>query len=123
MKSFRPLAPSILHEDGADWFVNYADSPYMTQTFTATEEASRVVPAIVHADGTSRLQSVHDDSNGLYAELLRHCKSQAGLPMLLNTSLNAYNDPMACEPHQALRTFFTTGLDSLILGDFVIDKQ
>ena len=121
-EEFRPLAPSILHDDGPRFFEGYVESPYMTQTFAANDLARRQAPAIVHVDGTSRLQTVFAETNPLYAELISTLGSSSGLPMVLNTSLNAYNDPMACEPFQALRTYSTTGIDSLIIGNFVLDK-
>lgn len=122
-EEFRPIAPSVLHEAGPDWFLNYADSPYMTQTFTASERARHQAAAIVHEDGTCRIQSVHRETNPLYHRLIELFAARTGVPMVVNTSLNAYNDPMACEPHQALRTYFATGLDCLILGPFVLDKK
>lgn len=121
-EEFRPVAPSVLHESASEYFENYADGPYMTQTFTATAKTKREIAGVVHADGTCRLQSVHANTNPLYHELIRRFAKETGAPMVINTSLNAYNDPMACEPHQAMRTFFTTGLDSLIMGPFVLDK-
>ncbi|MCH7990143.1 MAG: carbamoyl transferase [Planctomycetes bacterium] len=121
-EEFRPLAPSVLHEAGAEYFENYADSPFMTETFPAKEVIATRAPAVVHVDGTSRLQSVHRETNPLYAELISAVEKQTGIPVVLNTSFNAYNDPIACEPYQALRTLFATGLDSLVIGDFVLDK-
>lgn len=121
-EEFRPIAPSVLHEAADEYFADYADSPYMTQTFTAKEKAVRSAPAIVHADGTARLQSVHQETSPLYAEMIRRFQSLTGTPMVVNTSFNAYNDPIACEPFQALRTFFTTGLDALFLGEFLLEK-
>lgn len=121
-EEFRPVAPSIPHELADPYFQRYVDSPYMTQTFTAAPLTRQKVPAVVHADGTSRLQSVHRETNPLYHDLITRLGKETDVPMVINTSLNAYNDPMACEPHQAMRTFYTTGLDSLILGNFVLDK-
>lgn len=122
-EEFRPIAPSVLHEAGADYFVDYRDSPYMTQTFGVLPAVKDRIPAVVHADGTARLQSVHRGTNPLYAELIERFAARSGVPMVVNTSLNAYNDPLACEPHQALRTYFTTGLDALVLGSFVLEKR
>ena len=121
-EEFRPLAPSILHEDGPRYFEGYVESPYMTQTFAASDLAKQQAPAVVHVDGTSRLQTVLPETNPLYAELISTLGSRTGLAMVLNTSLNAYNDPMASEPFQALRTYCTTGIDSLIMGNCVLDK-
>jgi len=122
-EEFRPLAPSVRHEEGSRFFDAYADSPFMTQCFRATDETASEAPAVVHADGTSRLQSVHAETNPAYDQLLLEVGRRTGLPLLLNTSLNAYNDPIACEPHQALRTFFATGLDALVIGPFVLEKS
>jgi len=121
-EEFRPFAPSVRHEDGPTYFEGYCDSPYMTQTFTANDRTCREAPAIVHADGTSRIQSVHAGTNSIYDRLIALVGDETGLPMVLNTSLNAYGDPMACEPFQAVRTFFTTGLDALVIGPFVLEK-
>lgn len=122
-EEFRPIAPSVLHEAGGDWFCDYRDSPYMTQTFAVTPAAKERIPAVVHADGTARLQSVHRATNPLYAELIERFDAKSGVPLVVNTSLNAYNDPLACEPHQALRTFFATGMDALVIGNFVLQKR
>lgn len=121
-EEFRPVAPSVLHEAGPRYFVDYCDAPYMTQTFDIREELVDLAPAIVHVDRTSRLQSVHAGTNPLYHDLIGRFAQATGVPLLINTSLNAYNDPMACEPYQALRTFLVTGLDSLVIGNFVLDK-
>ena len=59
----------------------------------------------------------------MFHELLNRFHHVSGVPLVINTSLNAYNDPMACEPYQALRTYFATGLDSLVMGPFVLDKR
>ena len=121
-EEFRPVAPAVLHEAGAELFDDYCDSPYMTQTFTAGEAMRRQMPDMVHADGTSRLQSVHQKTHAEFYELLCCCREVLGVPVVLNTSLNAFNDPMACEPFQALRTFAATGMDALVIGHFVLDK-
>lgn len=121
-EEFRPIAPAVLHERGGEFFAGYADSPYMTQTFAALPKTRELAPAIVHRDGTCRLQSVHRATNPRFHELIRRFGEATGLPMVVNTSLNAYNDPMACEPFQALRTYFTTGLDALFLGDLLLEK-
>lgn len=122
-EEFRPLAPSVSHASGADYFDDYLESPYMTQTFTAKDSIHQETPCAVHADGTSRIQSVLPSHNRLYHDLILEADRQLGVPMVINTSLNAYNDPIACMPHQALRTLFATGLDALILGNFLVEKK
>jgi carbamoyltransferase len=121
-EEYRPLAPAILHQRGDEFFEDYVDSPYMTQTFRTRGGLDKIAPAVVHADGTARLQSVHASTNPRFADLITKLQRRIDLPISLNTSLNAYNDPMACSPHQALRTYFTTGMDALILEDFVLEK-
>jgi carbamoyltransferase len=122
-EEYRPLAPATPHARGPEFFKKYADSPYMTQTFDAAEGLAKIAPAVVHEDGTSRIQSVHARTNPLYAELIDELERRIDLPIVLNTSLNAYNDPMACAPYQALRTYFSTGMDALVIGDFVLEKS
>lgn len=122
-EEFRPVAPAVLDERGADWFVDYDDSPYMTRTFAVAPPTTERAPSIVHVDGTARLQSVHRRTNPLFHELIEAYQRRTGLPLVINTSLNAYNDPMACEPFQALRTFYATGMDRLVLGPFVLEKR
>ena len=121
-EEFRPFAPSLLSSDTSEFFERATTSPYMTQTFTATDRLRQHAPATVHADATSRPQSVLAETNPLFVRLISLLGEATGLPVVLNTSLNAYNDPIACEPFQALRTFFATGLDSLVIGNFVLDK-
>lgn len=121
-EEFRPIAPSVRHSAGERFFERYDNSPYMTRTFLVNQLQRERVPAIIHEDGTARLQSVHPDIDPTYDELLVELERRTGVPMLVNTSLNAYGDPMACEPAHALRTYFATGLDSLVIGDFVLDK-
>lgn len=122
-EEFRPLAPSLRDDDGPRYFENYVPSPFMTQTFTATDQMQADAPATVHADGTSRLQSVSAATNPMYARVVSTLEKLTGVPIVLNTSLNAYNDPMACAPHQALRTYFASGLDALVIGDFLLEKR
>jgi carbamoyltransferase len=122
-ESFRPLAPAVRHQDGPDYFRNYARSPYMTQTFDVEDSTRERIPAVVHVDGTSRLQSVDAHANEPYYRLLGEVERHTGTPVVLNTSLNALDDPIACTPVHALRTYFSTGLDSLVIGDFVLDKK
>jgi carbamoyltransferase len=121
-EEFRPFAASLLSSDTSEFFEQATSSPYMTQTFTSTDRLRQQAPATVHEDATSRPQFVLAETNPLFARLISLLGEVTGLPVVLNTSLNAYNDPIACEPFQALRTFFATGLDSLIICDFVLDK-
>jgi carbamoyltransferase len=121
-EEFRPFAPSVRHADGPHYFTRYADSPFMTQTFSAAPPTVAAAPAVVHADGTSRLQSVHAASNPVYDALITAVGRRTDTPLVLNTSLNSLGDPIACDPYGALRTFFASGLDALVIGRFLLEK-
>jgi carbamoyltransferase len=122
-EEFRPFAPSVPDTEGSVYFENYRSSPFMTQTFTAKDITIQKAPAVVHEDGTSRIQSVFRETNSLFSDLITIFKKETGIPLVLNTSLNSYNDPIACEPHQALRTYFASGMDALIMGNFLLEKK
>ncbi len=121
-EAFRPFAPSILHERGPDWFVDYADAPYMERTQVWLPGVRERVPAVVHADGTGRVQSVSQERNPRFWGLLRAFEELTGVPVLLNTSLNVMGKPIVHSVQDALGVFLTSGIDALVLGDTIIDK-
>jgi carbamoyltransferase len=121
-EEFRPFAPSILHEYGPDYFENYQESPYMERTLRFRDEAKQRVPAVVHADGTGRLQTVKRDWNEPFYKLIDAFRQITGVPLVLNTSLNVMGKPMVHSVEDALGLFFTTGLDALAVGDYLIEK-
>src|SRR5262249_50251795 len=87
-----------------------------------TEAKCHCVPAVVHVDGTMRPQLVRSGLNPLYHALIYRFGELTGEPLLLNTSLNIMGEPIVCDPRQAIRCFFDTGLDTLVLGPFVPRK-
>ena len=122
-EAFRPFAPSVLAEAGPDWFEGYADSPYMERTLTWRAAVRDRVPAVVHADGTGRLQSVTAERNGRYAELLRAFAARTGVPILLNTSFNVMGKPILHTTEDAILMFYTTGLDAIVVEDWLLTKD
>ncbi len=119
---FRPFAPVVLEEDVETYFIQGKSSPFMTQTFTATELCKEKAPAIVHQDGTSRVQTVTPSSNsGLYA-LVKRFKEKTGVPLLLNTSFNVAGEPIVCSPDDALHTFIHSGIDALLMEEVLLTK-
>ncbi|MGK0184646.1 MAG: carbamoyltransferase [Verrucomicrobiales bacterium] len=119
---WRPFCPSM-NEATADRFLKrYTTAPFMIITFDATDEAAEKAPAIVHVDGTCRVQIVTPQMNPRYHALLQSFESITGIGCLLNTSFNIKGEPIVCTPHDAIRTFFATGLDALALGSFLIVK-
>lgn len=121
-EGFRPFAPSILHESGPEWFEDYQYSPYMERTLVWKPEVRDRVPAVVHADGTGRLQSVTAELNPRYHALISAFGERTGVPVLLNTSFNVMGKPIVHGVTDALSVFFTSGLDALVIGDHLICK-
>jgi carbamoyltransferase len=113
----------VLHEHGARYFDDDRDSPYMILTFWASERARREIPAVVHVDGSSRVQSVHRATNPRYHDLIAEFGRLTGVPVVLNTSFNLKGEPIVCTPQDAVRTFYTSGLDDLVIGDFLVSKD
>jgi carbamoyltransferase len=121
-EAFRPFAPSILTEHGPDWFEDYQDSPYMDRTLRWREDKRALVPAVVHADGTGRLQSVTAERNPRYHALIEAFHRRTGVPVLLNTSFNVMGKPILHTAEDAILMFYTTGLDALVVEDWLLVK-
>ncbi|QIJ75838.1 carbamoyltransferase [Methylobacterium sp. NI91] len=122
-EAFRPFAPSILAEAGPDWFEDYSDSPYMERTLVWREAVRERVPAVVHADGTGRLQSVTRERNLAYAALIAAFAELTGVPILLNTSFNVMGKPILHTAEDAILMFYTTGLDAIVVEDWILTKK
>jgi len=119
---FRPFAPSILHAYGPEYFCDYQESPYMERTLRFTEQMRDLVPGVVHEDGTGRLQTVKQEWNPQYYQLIEAFRERTGVPLVLNTSFNVMGKPIIHSLEDALAVFYTTGLDALVIGDLVIEK-
>ncbi len=121
-EEFRPFAPSILHEFGEEYFVNYQETPYMERTLIFREEVKAKIPAVVHANDTGRLQTVKKEWNPSYYKLISAFNDITGVPIVLNTSLNIMGKPIIHSVEDAIGMFYTTGLDVLVLNDYIIEK-
>ena len=121
-EEFRPFAPSILHEYGPEYFENYQESPYMERTLRFRKAVYAKVPAVVHVNGTGRLQSVKAEYNPRYHALILAFYEITGIPLLLNTSFNIMGKPIVHSIEDALSVFYASGLDVLIIHDFLIRK-
>lgn len=119
---WRPFCPSMTAEAADRYLERWDDAPFMVVAFRAKPELSRDAPAIVHVDGTVRVQLVHRTVNPLFHRLIERFEHLTGVPVLLNTSFNVKGEPIVCTATDALRTFFGTGMDSLALGNFLIRK-
>ncbi len=121
-ESFRPFAPSILEEAVSDWFEESAAVPFMMQVFQIRPEKRSLIPAVTHVDGSGRLQTVSRRTNQLFYRLIDQYCELTGVPMVLNTSFNE-NEPVVCEPIQALECFLRTRMDVLVLGGVMISRE
>ena len=121
-EGFRPFAPAILDEHGPDYFEDYQASPYMERTLSFRPEVRQRVPAVVHVDGSGRLQSVRRDLNPDFHALLSAFFELTGVPILLNTSLNVMGKPIVDSVEDALGVFLLSGVDILVIGDRLIRK-
>lgn len=120
-ESFRPFAPSILREAVNEWFETDHDVPFMMQVYQFRPEKRSAVPAVVHVDGSGRLQTVTPESNALYYRLIEEFRHITGVPMVLNTSFNE-NEPVVCRPDEALDCFLRTRMDVLVMGSYLLTR-
>ena len=116
-QSFRPFAPSILHEDVSEWFTDTCDSPYMGFVLHFKPEKAKLVPAVAHFDGTARLQTVKESDNNWYYHFLKKWKTVSGVPIILNTSLND-TSPICETPDDAIKCFCGTEMDYIYFPEF-----
>ena len=119
---FRPFAPSILIDEVGEFFVDAGPTPFMENVFPIRPEKRALIPAVTHVDGTGRLQTVSREQNPLYFDLIEEFRRLTGVPVVLNTSFNLNGEPIVCSPQDALRTFFSSGLDALVMGNCLVEK-
>ena len=113
---FRPFAPSILREEVGKWFMYDVDSPYMNLVMPFREEMKNKVPAVVHFDGTARLQTVTENDNNWYYNFIKKWFKVSGVPIVLNTSFND-REPIVETPEHAVNCFLGTDIDYLYFYD------
>src|SRR5438094_6556173 len=121
-ESFGPFAVSILREAVAEWFETDDDVPFMMKVFQIRAKHRDMIPAVIHVDGTGRLQTVHKETNPRYYRLIEHFRDLTGIPLVLNTSFNE-NEPIVCYPEEALDCFLRTEMDILVLKNFFIERN
>lgn len=124
-EDYRPFCPSVLAEDVNSWFVVTKDaisSQYMLMAYPVQPAKRALIPAVVHVDGTSRIQAVKKEANPKYHALISSFKEKTGVPLLMNTSFND-REPIVCTPKDAIKTFLRTEIDFLAIGDFLLHKR
>jgi carbamoyltransferase len=124
---FRPFAPSALVERAEEYFVlpdaaRHYPARFMLYVVDVREDKRALVPAITHVDGTGRLQTVRRDTNPRYHKLISTFAEATGVPMVLNTSFNLRGEPIVNTPAEAHHTFTQSGMDVLVLGDYLVEK-
>ena len=122
-EDFRPVAPVVLEEAAADWFVGGDCSPFMLFVYHVRPDKAHRIPAVRHVDGTARVQTIRRDQHPLYYELVQAFAERTGVPVLVNTSFNTRGEPIVCTPRDALASFCTTAIDALAIGPFLLEKQ
>ena len=120
-ESFRPFAPSILREHVKDWFEQEDDVPFMMKVYQVKKNKRHEIPAVTHVDGSGRLQTVKQETNSKYYNLIKQFYNLTNVPILLNTSFNE-NEPIVSKPEEALDCFLRTKMDVLVLGNNLIQR-
>ena len=142
-ESFRPFAPSILKENLRDWFDIEIESPYMLMVADIKQEKKiqmtsnqktlfgidklnikrSEIPAVTHVDYSARIQTVTEDTNKCYYDLIQKFKEKTGCPVVVNTSFNVRGEPIVNTPTDAFSCFMGTELDYLVIGNCILDKN
>ena len=121
-EDFRPVAPVVLEEEAGEWFAGADVSPFMLFVYDVRPERAAQIPAVRHVDGTARIQTVNRAQHQLYYDLLRAFQQRTGVPVLVNTSFNTRGEPIVCTPRDAIECFWTSPLDALVIGSFLLRK-
>ena len=119
---FRPYAPAVLEECAGEFFEFKAPSPFMMHIVAARSGRAGRIPAVLHVDGTARIQTVNRKTAPGFHALIREFQSLTGLPMVLNTSMNVSGEPIVETPEQAIQCLLKTGMDTLFLEGVQILK-
>ncbi len=119
---WRPFAPSLKKEAAGEYLESAADSPFMILTAQVRPEKRSVIPSVTHVDGSARPQTVEKEINPLYWRLLDEFEKRTGVPVIMNTSFNLRGEAIVHTPTDALRTFFSSGMDALVIGNFLVEK-
>ena len=121
-EDFRPVAPAVLEEEAGRYFDGCTDSPFMMFVHHVMSDMADRVPAIRHIDGTARVQTVNRERSPLFHRLLERFHERTGVPVLVNTSFNTRGKPIVCTPQDAIECFYTSPIDTLVIGGYVIQK-
>ncbi|NQT06419.1 MAG: carbamoyltransferase [Candidatus Omnitrophica bacterium] len=120
-EEFRPFAPTVLLDKAKDFFELDKPSPFMLLVAQVKKD-KRFIPAVTHVNGSARIQTITKEDHPIYYDLINEFYKQSGCPILLNTSFNLRGEPIVCTPHDAYLCFMRSGIDYLVMGNFLLDK-
>ena len=121
-EEFRPVAPAVTEEHATEYFESERLDPFMLFVANVRPEMAPRIPSVRHIDGTARVQTVSAAEAPLYHRLIERCGELSGVPVVINTSFNTRGEPIVCTPEDALACYFTTALDALAIGPFLLQK-
>ncbi|HTQ97387.1 MAG TPA: carbamoyltransferase C-terminal domain-containing protein, partial [Candidatus Acidoferrum sp.] len=119
---WRPFAPSFKKEAAPEYLESAYDSPFMILTAQVRPEKREIIPSVTHVDGSARPQTVEQQINPLYYRLIDEFGKRTGVPVIMNTSFNLRGEAIVHTPTDAIRTFFSSGMDALVLGSYLVEK-
>jgi carbamoyltransferase len=119
---WRPFAPSLKKEAAGEYLESASDSPFMILTAQVRAEKRAVIPSVTHVDGSARPQTVEREISPLYWRLIDEFGKRTGVPVIMNTSFNLRGEAIVHTPTDAIRTFFSSGMDALVIGSFLVEK-
>jgi carbamoyltransferase len=126
-ESFRPFAPAICQENVYEYFDCECPLPdisrYMLGAYPILDSKQKEIPSACHVNGTGRAQVVNSEDTPLYYEVIREFGKISGIPIIINTSFNVRGEPIVCTPEDAYNCFANTGIDHLVIEDFLINKD
>jgi carbamoyltransferase len=123
-ESFRPFAPAVIKEKQEEYFEigKGGDVPFMEKVYPVIMDKRDQIPAVVHADGSGRIQTVIKELNPGFYSLIEEFEKITHIPIVLNTSFNLNGEPIVCTPSDAIKTFYSCGLDTLVIGNYIVHK-
>ena len=121
---FRPFAPAVTAEDAKKYFeLDKEDEKFMLFVYPIKKEFHKKIPAVTHVDGSGRLQTITKEQNKLYHGVIKQFGKHSGIPIVINTSFNIRGEPIVLSPHDAYRCMMGTGIDYLVIGNFLVKRD
>jgi len=126
-EKFRPFAPVVCEDNALKYFQCDKPIPLMTDfmlmVYPIKKQFQKKIPSVTHVDGSGRLQTIRRKQNPLYYDLIKEAGKSLGIPILINTSFNIRGEPIVCSPYDAYKCMMGTGIDNLIIGQFMIKRE